>query len=218
LVCASAVAQPRASGTPPRFDGKAVTITEPETDLDGLYPKGPASVCLEAQQRQCYTAPEGFGRFPDVKVVQLKKDLPALLFSAASGGVSGFRIHFALLRPGDGKDLQNLFIPDVTVSSQSQSDFWNDPTSSDAQFFVTADNVWGRDESHFSPHRYIVSAYTRQRSQELDDFYYYLEDRYMTARSYDGEAGADVLAAERPEIIARLRRLKLRSRSRPLPR
>src|SRR6266496_2857974 len=106
LVCASAVAQSRSDSELPRFAGKTVVITEPETDADGFFPKGPASVCLEGPQKQCYTAPKDFGRNPKVTVVRLEKDIPALLFSAASGGVSGWAIHFALLRPGGGKDLE----------------------------------------------------------------------------------------------------------------
>jgi hypothetical protein len=218
FVCASAVAQSRSDNDLPSFDGKAVAITEPETDADGFFPKGPASVCLEGQQKQCYTAPKDFGRNPKVTVVQLEKDMPALFFSAASGGVSGWTIHFALLRPGKGTDLQNLFMSDVSVSNQSQSAFWSDPTISNAQFFITADYVWGPDESHYSPHRYIISAYVQKRSSDLEGSYYYLEDRYMTARSYDREVGADILVSERPEILTRLRQLKLESPSRRLPR
>jgi hypothetical protein len=218
FVCATAVAQLRFDGDLPRFDGRAVAISEPESDPDGFFPKGPASVCLEGlPQRQCYTAPEEFGRDPKVALVQLEKDMPALFFSAASGGVSGWMIHSALLRPGTGKDLQNLFMSDVSVSNQSQSAFWSDPSISDAQFFITADYVWGPDESHYSPHRYIISAYVQKRSSDLGGFYYYLEDRYMTARTYDREAGADILGSEKPEILTRLRRLKLEGGSRRLP-
>jgi hypothetical protein len=211
LLGANAIAQSvRRHGDLPKFMGREVTITEPERDPDGYFPKGPASMCLEGlPQRQCYTAPEAFGNSPTVAVVQLEKDMPALLFSADSGGVSGWTIHFALLRPGTGKDLQDLFMSGISVSNQSQHAFWSDPAISDAQFFVTADYVWGPDESHYSEHRYIISAYVRKPSSLLDDLYYYLEDRYMTARKYDLEGDADVLASERQEILARLRRLKV---------
>jgi hypothetical protein len=77
--------------------GREVTIIAPELEEDGFFPKGPASVCVEGPQRQCYTAPKDFGNSPAVTVVQVEKDMPALLFSAATGGVSGFQIHFALL-------------------------------------------------------------------------------------------------------------------------
>jgi len=143
-----------------------------------------------------------------VDVIQLDKETPALFFSAASGGVSGFGIHFALLRPGNGKDLENLFLSDTSVSNQSQHAFWTDPTVSDAPIFVTADFVWGPDESHYSPHRYITSAYVRRTSSIVDGLYYCLEDRYMTARTYDLDSNADILAAEKPEILARLKRVK----------
>src|SRR5206468_2577219 len=104
-------------------------------------------------ERQCYTAPKEFGRNPTVAVVEVKKGKPALFFSAASGGVSGFTIHLALLRPG-GKELENLLGSDVSVSAQSQTAFWTDASISDAPFLVTADYIWGPDESHSGPHRF----------------------------------------------------------------
>lgn len=194
----------------PKFTGREVTITEPERDPDGFFPKGPASVCLEGPpQRQCYTAPQAFGNSPTVTVIQLEKDMPALLFSAESGGVSGWEIHFALLRPGMGKDLQDLFMSDVSVSNQSQHAFWSDSAISEAPIFMTADYVWGPDDGHYGEHRYIISAYVQKPSSLGDDFHYWLEDRYMTVRKYDWERKADILASERPEILAGLRRLKL---------
>lgn len=210
--CASAAAQPGSDRALPRFNGRTVTITEAETDPDGYFPTGPASVCLHGP-KQCYTAPKDFGRNPTVTLVALK-DRPALFFSVASGGVSGWTIHFALLQPGTRNDLKNLFISDVSVSNQSQNVFWTDAGVSDAPFFVTADYVWGPDESHYSPHRYIISVYVQKRSSDLEGNYYYLEDRYMTARTYDREADADILTSEKPEILTRLRRLKVEEGSR----
>jgi hypothetical protein len=64
-----------------RFMGREVTIIDPGRDPDGFFPKGPASVCVEGPpQRQCYTAPQEFGNNPTIDVVQLEKDLSALLF------------------------------------------------------------------------------------------------------------------------------------------
>ena len=202
-----------------KFMGRQVTVVEREReDPDGFFPKGPASICVEGPpQRQCYTAPKAFGRNPTVAVVQLEKGVSALLFSAASGGVSGWRIHFALLRPGGAKDLEDLFLSDTTVSNQSQHEFWSDSTISDAPIFVTADFEWGPNEAHYGEHRYMISAYVRQPS--LDDLYYYLEDRYMTVRKYDLDSTADILASEKQETLARLRRVKTeRERQRRAPR
>jgi hypothetical protein len=193
--------------TLPKFMGREVTITDPGTDDDGFFPKGPAAVCIEGPpQRQCYTTPKDFGRFPAVTLVQVEKTVPALLFSADSGGVSGIMIHFALLHPGTGATLENIF-PDISVSNQGEHEFWNLPELSDAPIFATADFIWGPDESHYSEHRYIVSTYTRQRSSLLKGLFYYLEDQYMTTRKYDFEKG-HTLSSERPEILARLRRVK----------
>src|SRR5690349_767422 len=91
LLCAVAAAQPSV-----KFMGYPVTISDPGTDPKGYYPKGPATVCVEMQlQRQCYTPRERFGRSPKVEAVEFKSGMPALLFSADAGGVSGTSVHFA---------------------------------------------------------------------------------------------------------------------------
>lgn len=154
-------------------------------------------------------SPPAFWYSPTVAVVQLEKNASALLFSVDSwAGGSGSQIHFALLRPGRGKDLQDLFLSDMSVSNQSEYAFWNDFSISDAQIFVMANYVWGPDEAHYDNHRYIISAYVRKPSSILDDLYYYLEDRYMTVHKYDLDANADILGSEKQEILARLRRVK----------
>ena len=189
----------------PEFMGRAVTVVESKLDADGFFPEGPASVCVEfVPQRQCYTAPKTFGRNPKVAVVQLEKGVPALFFSAAGGGVSGFPIHFALLRPGETKNLEDCL--DISVSNQSQHAFWNDPAISTAPIFVTADFVWGPEEGHDVEHRYIISTYVFGLSREVNR--YFLQDRYMTVHKYDLDAKIDILASERQEILARLRRVK----------
>jgi hypothetical protein len=145
--------------------------------------------------------------------------MPAILFSAASGGTSGWGIHFALLRPGPGKDLQDLFLGDMSVSNQSRYSFWSDCAISDTPIFVVADYVWGPDESHYTPHRYSISSYVLKPSTLVDDQLYYLEDRYMTVNRYDLEANDDVLTSEKAEIFTRLRRLKAKAASQgPAPR
>jgi hypothetical protein len=187
---------------PPKFVGRQVTIIKPQHTDDG-FPKGPASVCLEGPpKRQCYAAPKDYGNNPTVTAVQLRKDLPALLFSAESGGVSGWSVHFALL----GADMDDLLQAAVSVSNQNQHAFWKEPAISDEPIFLVADYAAGSDEAHYGPHRYIISAYFPNRS--FDDGVYLLEDRYMTIRLYDLQSNADVLGSERPEVLSRLRRVK----------
>jgi len=191
----------------PKFMGREVTITEPE--LVDEFPKGPASICVEGPpQRQCYTAPKDYGRDPNVALVRIKNDVPALLFSAASGGVSGFSIHFALLHPGTGKDLENLFLSDLSVSNQSQHAFWTESAISDAPIFLTAEYTFGLDEGHYGEHRYLVSAYILRPSSMIDGTYYWLDDQYLTVRKYDLEENTDILTSEKQEILARLARAK----------
>ncbi len=205
----NASAQPVHSDHPDlKFLGRKVTVIEPQID-EGDAPKGPVSVCLEAPpQRQCYTAPPGFGKKPAVSLVQIERDMPAIFFTAESYGVSGWQIHFALLRPGRGRELEDLFWSDGTVSNQSQYAFWRDPEISDAHIFVTADYVWGPDEGRYSAHRYLVSAHVLKASSFVQGRAYFLEDRYMTVSRYDLATKANILASEKQEILARLRRLK----------
>jgi hypothetical protein len=96
----------------------------------------------------------------------------------------------------------------MSLANQSQHAFWTDLSISDSKLFVTADYVWGPDDSHYGEHRYIISAYVRRSSSILDNRSYYLDDRYMTASKYNLDTNADVLGSEKPEIIARLRRVK----------
>jgi hypothetical protein len=201
-------AQPAPGQALPKFMGREVTITEPEL-IDEFFPKGPASVCIEGPpQRQCYTAPEGFGRDPSITLIQIGKNMPSILFSADSGGVSGWAVHFALLRSGMGKDLQDLFLSAVSVSNQNQHTFWTEPTISDEPIFLTAEYSFGPDEGHYGEHRYVISAYIMRPSSVFDGMYYWLEDQYLTIRKYDLDADADILASERQEILARLKRVK----------
>ena len=192
------------------FMGRKVTLVNPGyKDEPGIFPKGPASVCVEGPpQRQCYTAKGDFGGEPTVSLVQVKKDMPALLFSAASGGVSGWPVHFALLRPGTGNNLEDLLVGDVTVSNQNQHALVNDTSISPSPIFLIADAVWGPDEGHYGPHRFVVSAYARGASSDPDGDAYYLADQYMTAGRYDLEKNADIITSESEEILGRLRRVK----------
>jgi len=184
--------------------GRDVTITEPELE-DGFFPKAPATVCIEGPtQRQCYAAPERYGRHATVAIVDLEKGMPAIFFSVESGGVSGWSVHFALLRPGTGKDLENLFPIETSISNQGQHAFWNDPSLSEAPIFVTATYQYGPGETHYSPHRYTISTWFL----ETEERYYFLADRYLTVRKYDVDAAEDILAGEKQEILARLRRVK----------
>lgn len=205
LIAAGATAQ---SGELPKFMSHEVTIIPAKLDTETSQPLGPASVCIGGGPApQCYRAPKDYGRDPAVEVVQLGNDSPALLFSAGSGGVSGWSVHFALLRPGTGKYLEDL-LRDVTVSNQSQHTFWNEPALSDAPIFVTADFIWGPDEGHYDSHRYVISAYTLEDPEDLGSASYYLSDRYMTVRKYNQDANDDILGAEKAEILSRLRLVK----------
>ncbi len=208
-VAASLAAQSSNGQRRPKvFMGRPITVVEAQLAAEGMFPKGPASICLEgAPRRQCYTAPKDFGKDPKVEVVKFDATTSAILFSAAGGGMSGWPIHFALLRPGPGTRLENLFFSDLSLSNQSQYRFLERPELSKSPIFVTADYRWGVDESHFGEHRFIVSAYRFRLSTIHGTSHYYLEDQYMTVRRYDVYVDGDVIASEREEIFRRLSRL-----------
>ena len=191
-----------------KFEGRAVTVTIPKLDKDGFFPEGPSTVCIEGPpRRQCYTAPQDHGIDPQVEVVELSKGKPALFFSASSGGVSGRSLHFALLRPGRFDALDSILTVGP-VSNQSEHAFWTEPQISGSPIFVVADAVWGPDETHYSEHRFVMSAYVLLPSDLLDDRVYFLDDRYLTLRKYNQNAGDQILKSERTEILTRLIRAK----------
>lgn len=204
-----ALAVSLAGQEPLKFMGRDVTVTNPGTeDKGGMFPKGPATVCIEGTPRQCFTMPDKIGKNPHVEVMEIRPGLPALFFSAEGGGTSGWAIQLALLRSLRGKYLEDLL--HVSLSNQSQHVFWDEPSISNAKIFVTADFEYGPGEAHYSPHRYIISSYLYLPSSLTDQESYYLQDRYMTLKKFDYDKG-DILAAEKPEILARLLRVKQQS-------
>jgi len=223
LVAGDLLAQPKIVKQPFKFIGRDVTVTAPEViEEGGTFPKGPAaSICIEGPpQQQCYTAYNeensvfDYGINPTVRVIRVDKYTSALLFSATSGGVSGTATRFVLLRPGSGTELRNLF-PDISISDLSQQTLWNNASISDAPIFLTAEELYGPDETHHSPHRYKISAYIRRRSPSPEDSFYFLADQFMTTRKYliEPEGGkVNILNSEKQEILARLRRVKAESR------
>lgn len=202
----------------PKFMGRQITVSAATRDKSGYFPEGPVTICVEGPpKRQCFTTEKEYGLDPRVRVVEFRKGSPAILFSANSGGVSGWGVRLALLRPGDQEKLTNLFFSDTTISNLGQNAFSNEPAISDTGILLTADWEYGPDEAHYTPHRYMISAYALRSSNSLDDPTYFLEDRFMTVRKYDtGKPETDILKSERPEILARLRRAKAgRQASRP---
>jgi hypothetical protein len=186
-----------------------VEVTKGSVDEDGV-PTGSASVCLVSKaSRECYTPPQHdppFGLRAEANTVPLRKGFDALLFRAdAWAGGSGILTTLALLVSREGR-LVNL-LPDVALTNQSEYRFWNEAAISDTALFVTADYVWGENESHFGRHRYRVTTYSF--SKELQE--YAIRDEYLTLKKYAGYDQAEtitVLEPEKQEVLSRLRRQK----------
>ena len=189
------------------FKGHPVVIQHPK-QLDEYSADGPAKVCLQTEpQPKCYTAPEHFGRYAKVQLVDLGGKSEALLLSVASGGVTEYPIHLALLQPDETERLKNLLPRTVSVSAQSQFRFLSEPELSPSRIFVTATFDWGLNDSHHGKHRYFISTYVRQFHYDEQEFVYALADRYMTFKSYDRESNQNIILSELNEIRSRLRRV-----------
>jgi len=175
------------------FEGRKVSVQMGHWVDDGAEPGTPATVCIEGPpRRQCYTAPGDFGRTPYIRPLALGDGASALLF--APGGLSG--IHLALLKPGDGDKLEEIFASAVEISYWGRFAVWTDVMPSPV--FVTAETS-PRPEG---PSHFRVTTYTRQRRA----LRYTKVDEYLTAGVYELYK-ADVLAAEKREVLARLKRL-----------
>lgn len=214
VAIAAGFAQQKPAQPLPLFEGRKVTITEFGEEPPFEPVKFPAKICVESPPRQqCHTMPESYGAGSTVELVQLKKNAPALLFRSDTRGASGYLIGLALLRPGDTERLENLFGSEIRLTNQCEYRFWTIKSISDTPIFVTANYVWGRDEPHSGPHRYIISAYLFAPSGFGEGGNYDLQDSYMTVREYDQEVGPSVLDTERTEILTRLARVLKHAKS-----
>jgi hypothetical protein len=207
LACAQpSPAETKTMGT---FEGRPIVVSTPASDNMGFHPLGRTTLCVEGPpRRQCYQSPEGYGFQPQVKLIVLGKGQPAIFFTVVSGGVSQSEVHLALLRPGRDADLANWFFSDPSVTNFGQYEFWTLPALSAAPILLTAEYELGPSQSSLSPHRYIISACVLRGSDTFPQGRYHLEDRFMTRRLYDRLGGnQDILAAEKAEILARLKKV-----------
>jgi hypothetical protein len=199
--------------------GHKVILVEPKRETNDLAGE-PYQVCFDATTPawRCYTPQDsfyrGWGPEPGLVPVDLGHGRSALLFSVyATASGSGANIHIALLRPS-GREAENLLPGDVSLKEISGHKFLTEPAVSESPILITADFVWELGENHPDNHRYIISAYVLNP----DTDHYYLDDRYMTTRKYEGDFGfdkAEVFVGEKPEIIARLKRAKAEREHQP---
>jgi len=196
-----------------------------KADSDGCMPTTPARVCLGATgEAHCYAPPNDkhgssekeeytFGLEPKAKAVGRFNAQELTLFTAMfSGCGSGTLTHLSLLTVRDGQ-FANL-LPKVELTEQSEYKFWSFPQVSSLPILVTADFIWDFDsmkksnyseETHFARHRYTISLYMFDSKSSQ----YVQAARYETTKKYPGLDDVDeihVLDAERPAILAKLRR------------
>jgi hypothetical protein len=211
LVALAAFGQSTDAPQVTEFRGRKVRIVKPELDENG-FAKEAALVCFGGLPADCYNPGTSYGLDPELKIINLGNRRSALLFTAVNWrGGSGIGVHLALLQIGSKNQVLNLFPTDLQHSGIGQHEFLSDKSLSNAPIFVLADYVWGRDESHFDDHRFTISVYVLTPIVGLPDSdEYVLADQFMTARKYPslGDNKVDILGAEKPEILARLKRIK----------
>jgi hypothetical protein len=174
-------------------------------DADG-FPATAAQICFGPEiGERCYTPPEEnppFGLDPKSRAVKLDSGAQMVLFTAeSSAGGSGSLTILALLEARDGQ-VTNL-LPKVAVTNQSEYDIWSLPRISAMPVLVTADFVWAKGETHFSPHRYRITAYAydKQTGRYIEQVNFTTEKMYP---GLDDVNDVDVLKPEKAEIVAKL--------------
>ena len=198
------------SGQFPRF-----TLKEGQLDADGLPVSG-AKLCVVKNAGLCYQMPPEtydssdsvkyqFGLEPRAERLALTSGGSWIFFSAVfSAGGSGTLTRFAVLRyieNGRVGRIENL-LPWVGATNVSDWAMWALPEVSVYPVLVAADFVWGKEETHFAPHFFVIRAW---RFNPNSDRYAKVFE-YQTTKKYGGgdSAPVRVLGPEREEIIRRL--------------
>jgi hypothetical protein len=176
-------------------------------DGDGLPTSG-ARLCLDAKVTSCYTLLEKrndmqFGLEPKTRKVSVQGGGSLVLFSGTfSGGGSGTLDELALLQYEQDQTLWNV-LPVVQLTEQSDHAVWQLSSVSSMPVLLTADFVWGKNETHFEPHHFEVRAYLYDSAKQI----YVEKMSYQTSRRYpslDQVSQIKVLVPEQSEILRRL--------------
>src|SRR5438477_148666 len=112
---------------------------------------------------------------------KLSPECQAFLFQAVSSwGGSGWGRLLALLVPDEPNRVLRNLLPDVVVSNQGESRFWDEPTFSPYRLLTVADVVGDGDEAHFTEHLYKIRTYAYREDRGS----FLLIDEYKTSKKY----------------------------------
>jgi hypothetical protein len=186
-----------------------------ETDADGTPLTG-AKVCLNGPLYTCYPMSSltrgdmtyQFGLDPHATAIATPGPGPWLLFDATfSGGGSGTLTKFEIIR-SEGTYLVGV-LSGVALTNVSDFKIWHEPSISPYPLVVSADFVWGKGETHFARHFYVVEV----RRYDPVEREYMRVLSYRTSRKYSGGDSTPirVIAPERVHILRRLRALHFKS-------
>jgi hypothetical protein len=184
------------------------TLVPGNLDPDGI-PISDAKVCLTGAHPTCYHMPDltrgdvtyVFGLDPHAEAMMAPGPVPWLLFDATYSALgSGSLTQYAILR-SEGTYLVDV-LSGVALTNVSDHAIWHEPKFSPFPLVVSADFVWGKNETHFGRHSHTVEV----RRYDPDEHEYFRILTYRTSRKYAGGDSAPirVLAPERAEILRRL--------------
>jgi hypothetical protein len=189
-------------------------VTNGERDSDGIGSATPAQICVDSNglqrcytfprlcvgshELQCHSSPSGgrtFGINAEAEEVSYKGG-KLILFTAEDESASEVWLALTLLANRGGQ-LENL-LPEIPSSDERH--FWNLPDISTMPILVTTYYLWGDEECHACPHRYLVASYVY--SKQAGRYIQY--DEFMTEDKY--ASNDKVLEPEKTKILAGLKR------------
>ena len=158
-----------------------------------------ARVCfVHKNGERCWEAGDGISEVT-AKPIDLLSGRRLLLVTALSMGGSDGTIFLALLDEQNQRPVNLLPSAEISSANEGQWDCWQLEDVSQMPVILTADPVWGDEETRASAHLYKIKAYTYDVA--ISKYIQKLE--YKSREKYSG--GKDVIAMEKQTVIARLK-------------
>jgi hypothetical protein len=167
--------------------------------------KGGRVCFVYGKAEHCWNADYGFSEVK-AKPIMLPSRSRLILVNALSMGGSDGTIDLALLDEQNQQPVNLLPKSEITSANSGQWDDWEIESVSPLPIIVIANNLWDDDifisnaDSRANAHRYGITVYTYDATSAK----YIQRFEYKSNNKYAGDK--DVLALEKPIILARLKR------------
>jgi hypothetical protein len=166
--------------------------------------KGGRVCFVYGKEEHCWNAEDGFSEVK-AKSIKLRTGRRLILVNSLSIGGSDGSIDLALLNEQNQQPVNLLPKAEITSANSGQWDDWEIENLSPMPIILIANNMWDDDnfismaESRANAHRYTITAYTFDVAAAK----YIQRFEYESSNKYSGDK--DVLALEKPTILARLK-------------